>query len=104
MRISDWSSDVCSSDLLEIRRSFTFKQDVAKAPDPSQKRGWGRCQCGRSSAFNRSGGIDDATRLRLCEKNVIRFHETSAGLVSPLRLAEASMSRDRKSTRLNSSH
>src|SRR3546814_13899014 len=66
---------------LEIRRSFTFKQDVAKAPDPSQKRGWGRCQCGRSSAFNRSGGIDDATRLRLCEKNVIRFHETSAGQI-----------------------
>src|SRR3546814_12553766 len=58
---------------LEIRRSFKFKQDVAKAPDPRQSNGWDRCQCARSSALNMSVGIASATRLRLGEKNVIRL-------------------------------
>src|SRR3546814_6708457 len=106
MRISDWSSDVCSSDLEDIyrlasdpvrqatdQRNYEYVQDVRK----EQKR-------------KNPGGIhSDVVKISYRESHhhIIEniFPETQAhrGEDAP-RIALEDLDQDRKSTRLNSSH
>src|SRR3546814_7332031 len=93
MRISDWSSDVCSSDLL-----FGLS---------------GRCDAGRSHEFYE---IEHGLRIRPVNDRAplsIKYYD-SRGRQSPEMVAERALLNtepagyftrgDRKSTRLNSSH
>src|SRR3546814_4282457 len=117
MRISDWSSDVCSSDLMSTGRYRGARL--------------GACtDCRRFWAQYRAGALDD-NQIGEIEGNLATTAGTCAvmgtastmailcealGLMLPggaavpavhadrLRQAEASGLRDRKSTRLNSSH
>src|SRR3546814_10720418 len=112
MRISDWSSDVCSSDLrppgadlsTAVRREYP-------APEQGRQIGHGKAQtagvesggedrrgCGSGRTRRKAGGGGtrrDARRrsARREAPNRMRPHHAQAGATS-----------DRKSTRLNSSH
>src|SRR3546814_2601203 len=98
MRISDWSSDVCSSDLERILREkmldvgeqqFLMLLLVMDAEGDERQRG--RRQAGQGALHR---GID----MRAPDAD---FVERRARQQAALR---ARMARDRKSTRLNSSH
>src|SRR3546814_8111466 len=99
MRISDWSSDVCSSDLLGRRHRATeqgraniFLANLANALDPGhfdpplEDDNWCRA--------NRPAELVGHLSVKREWKGPSRI----------LRLMEGGGSRDRKSTRLNSSH
>src|SRR3546814_7745139 len=91
MRISDWSSDVCSSDLFNGARVGEFRQRAAaeldgKAAQPGGVNGVGLV--GRNGAAGR-GKVGEAVG------------EAQPVGKGPLL---ARLDRDRKSTRLNSSH
>src|SRR3546814_5758888 len=83
MRISDWSSDVCSSDLLDQRDEFG--EEV------------GHIKCPKSVRIERSR---DAPRPCAVLMGVSTSLDTNGKRGSPPQLFH----RDRKSTRLNSSH
>src|SRR3546814_7237555 len=101
MRISDWSSDVCSSDLIQ-----------AKQGDVARRRGGGnaerRCIARRCAGKIRRARRFDLTVYPSEQINLIsglkdwlnraRFTGRSESTDGPR------MRRDRKSTRLNSSH
>src|SRR3546814_8194574 len=97
MRISDWSSDVCSSDL-----------SVRSRQSPSPAVAGPGCQPGQASAEQ----SPDATpqiylyvSLNDFKVNHSRARQSTAILVASDLAAFASRSaRDRQSTRLNSSH
>src|SRR3546814_9216225 len=111
MRISDWSSDVCSSDL-SLCPAAGWRCAVETARAVGAVAGSSRCAvvwagvrsaqvapgqhlCRRLSGDER--GLPDAQRLDA------RARQSRAGLrVDPRRLARYRI--DRKSTRLNSSH
>src|SRR3546814_18290621 len=61
MRISDWSSDVCSSDLKNICNNNTFREalHVVAVSDRSLGTGPGRAACGGGGAVGRG---DDPLR------------------------------------------
>src|SRR3546814_4125716 len=98
MRISDWSSDVCSSDLRKIHRIAERRARVAarseqrarRYEDARKRYVGGAPPVEGPIAFDanaRGLGIDDEKRER-----------------SVPRSADARRDEDRKSTRLNSSH
>src|SRR3546814_7885071 len=97
MRISDWSSDVCSSDL----RDFEVHdlREIMRIPEP-----WVQGTGGQS------GGIDDRLerwRLRFGRDtgiDVMIGRAMFLGKRQPPLLSRPFGSIDRKSTRLNSSH
>src|SRR3546814_8798885 len=105
MRISDWSSDVCSSDLWEHIRRIYFRDklslhQIAKRTGLSRNtiRKWVRAPEATQPAYQRC-----ATFNKLSP-----FHETleqalKADSFRP-RHNRRSAKADRKSTRLNSSH
>src|SRR3546814_5921797 len=95
MRISDWSSDVCSSDL---RRT---PLRLLKAL-PQQRK-----LCGRKPALRDGGPGTDrprATRRQGIARAGQRTHLQRRDPAAAGRVAPADRSEDRKSTRLNSSH
>src|SRR3546814_2807515 len=119
MRISDWSSDVCSSDLVEIATDGACKGN----PGPG---GWGAVIRAGTREKDLSGGAADTTNNRMELTAVI---EALNALKRPCRVTLSTDSRyvmdgltrwihgwrkngwktaakkpDRKSTRLNSSH
>src|SRR3546814_3724286 len=87
MRISDWSSDVCSSDLLDRNRTQCIFADL------------------ELHTFHREqpGVLLDQRVLRFLEdrhqRRLIKFFEDRAD-----RQTADEFGKDRKSTRLNSSH
>src|SRR3546814_3862489 len=106
MRISDWSSDVCSSDLVEQRfqvdagRHRVDRSGMVAVGDLDQ------AQFGPEGVFAHEFGIDRDEIAVLDE--VAEFGERGAGLDKRMNLHAAPIQRvgaeDRKSTRLNSSH
>src|SRR3546814_1146277 len=107
MRISDWSSDVCSSDLNQAwpvflgRARFDPEDNPPLAADPSGRRYGGvraeRVEAPSGTATLELGlGTDGASHVAW---NV----ETALGVRTLLDIA-ADGQIDRKSTRLNSSH
>src|SRR3546814_7736367 len=97
MRISDWSSDVCSSDLMRCQ-PFVLTKGAMAPPDDRRSR----------SASNRM----EAARAKLAELFLLlpRFHipvphVPHMGMVRHhASIQNNDLSIDRKSTRLNSSH
>src|SRR3546814_5963952 len=99
MRISDWSSDVCSSDLC-----------CSRSPRPAgrpHKRASAASQAGRAYRSWQNPGARDAAEMRgarlggAAEGLEIDPHQSEMFRIAagPLEIVE-----DRKSTRLNSSH
>src|SRR3546814_3954618 len=87
MRISDWSSDVCSSDLFDITDSLTFRASVLAA-----QRNYRR--------------ISNVTALRTARVPATNpFYVDPVGTGQPVQVTYNFVNDvDRKSTRLNSSH
>src|SRR3546814_9555158 len=102
MRISDWSSDVCSSDLLDELAAQDFVE---------RKRRVGTTVAFRSPAKPFQGDIDQAvesllnfgrsTKVKLLEMERV---PARAPIDEELRVEAGTPLLDRKSTRLNSSH
>src|SRR3546814_8472932 len=107
MRISDWSSDVCSSDLLPVgqhrdtvadgveRVEVVCDEEDGKAERVAQLR----------DELVEAGGADRVEAGgRLVEEQKLRVEREGAGDAGALLHAARQLGRDRKSTRLNSSH
>src|SRR3546814_9808690 len=93
MRISDWSSDVCSSDL-SVRRSAA--PIAAAGGARSAKRPGGKEDGGRGSGAAARSGQGAGGKRCVPEIQSQLWRDHAAG--------PARADRDRKSTRLNSSH
>src|SRR3546814_10330851 len=113
MRISDWSSDVCSSDLPEIVRAFAVAEDLSQglhyngimspaATNDPKCRSLGKLLCAQRHG---PGGERDQRRRCVGSREIIHNIEWKVIAIQRLRpfTFEIGM-RDRKSTRLNSSH
>src|SRR3546814_9172318 len=106
MRISDWSSDVCSSDLLPTATSRATRPAPPTADEPPHER---RVDPGRRLVpyHGGNGRIARAPPARARPAVVASMEHGMIGLVLVThgRLAvEFVQALDRKSTRLNSSH
>src|SRR3546814_3967121 len=117
MRISDWSSDVCSSDLLAIR---LIRDDGAEADETQLHAGVGPLKAkrplDRTDNLAADNGIERAGSLRrqslrvdtqTFECEILRDARTALVVDDLEKIAlDAAISRriDRKSTSLNSSH
>src|SRR3546814_1518694 len=99
MRISDWSSDVCSSDLIDDIATNTSFNGV-KLTDGSQATV--TIQSGASAGQTISISLTDAkaATLNLTDESAAG---ATAGTVTAAGISLETQS-DRKSTRLNSSH
>src|SRR3546814_7788397 len=111
MRISDWSSDVCSSDLLDVRAADVHAGSIAALADLGIVRGTGGGLFRPEAPVTRAqtmtflvGAYELATGAQLPEPATAPFgdiagsgHDVALGQAAPLGV-------DRKRTRLNSSH
>src|SRR3546814_10514270 len=99
MRISDWSSDVCSSDLLRLQPRQALGLGLADLPPAVLRPLPGLCHL-----------VERELRPRLAvERGKLRAEKGSRKTqrgrgVEHLVFAQVGALRDRKSTRLNSSH
>src|SRR3546814_2016277 len=99
MRISDWSSDVCSSDLVKARAKLA--NFTTKIGYPDKWKNYGKLEIRADDLFGNA--------LR---SNQFAHDDNISRLGGPIRRWEWSMTpmtvnayaKDRKSTRLNSSH
>src|SRR3546814_4031707 len=103
MRISDWSSDVCSSDLKELRRRESFVQQGALRLGALEgKTALGPIVCHQDSP------VRCRAASRECgERRGAIFKGKGAGgghAAARLDVTQPRVRADRKSTRLNSSH
>src|SRR3546814_1588992 len=103
MRISDWSSDVCSSDLspppLTPSRLPAMDARPTKAPDfPALKQRL-------VAALGNKGVVSDPQEVApYLEEQRRRYKGTTPFVVRPASTEEVATAVSRKSTRLNSSH
>src|SRR3546814_4613927 len=106
MRISDWSSDVCSSDLGQVARAL-----LCRAAAERWNTDWRELQTRSGFVVNGAERIafgalaQDAARFNL-PPEIPALHPSAPRLVgrSMPRLDTPAKLEDRKSTRLNSSH
>src|SRR3546814_4991962 len=97
MRISDWSSDVCSSDLLEARQELAQAGDQNLAAQDDE----GRDHRQAGNAVERDQHQDDRGDEQLVGDGI---EEAAERRLLPPGAREIAVEIDRKSTRLNSSH
>src|SRR3546814_9574139 len=102
MRISDWSSDVCSSDLLWMHEAF---ETLVRA-DFSQSKEGAAIASARPREPKEVGAAADPTNLSYEEFTEARPGSArgSGNGANSLAGTYTDSIRDRKSTRLNSSH
>src|SRR3546814_7570640 len=112
MRISDWSSDVCSSDLKEAGRgrAVIFRPEMSEAIERRRRTELDlRVAIAENQlrlVYQPVLTIEGAPRFNSVEA-LLRWEHPQRGLISPdefIPIAESSGQIDRKSTRLNSSH
>src|SRR3546814_6848940 len=107
MRISDWSSDVCSSDLHDNRadphRARAGATDALMALDLDLYR---QKLLDRRAELQREDEsvVADRAPVALDQESVGRLSRIDAMQVQAMALAQQRRRQDRKSTRLNSSH
>src|SRR3546814_2688510 len=105
MRISDWSADVCSSDVLAVdeRRQSEQHADAGrtKAVTPAEGFAEPRAQHAGDHAAEIDAGVVDR-EARFAARIVIGVQP--ANQCRDIGLQKAEADEDRKSTRLNSSH
>src|SRR3546814_7729324 len=103
MRISDWSSDVCSSDLVDRRADVAVGQHqhvgIAELLQPAQRVFGFVLEVVAEHAH--ALGQGEAAEHRMLDA---ALRAPAAPDVEHVRRAEQVLGRDRKSTRLNSSH
>src|SRR3546814_8050613 len=113
MRISDWSSDVCSSDLPERHASIIAASDYAKSGGF-----WRTDICAPYSVkgqLSETGSFEVSRNFTLDDPRILDMHYglpfievLARPLLTPVRVGnwpvEFRVFLDRKSTRLNSSH
>src|SRR3546814_1252794 len=108
MRISDWSSDVCSSDLLGQRYPGAEQVEEEIFQHPAEP--WRPIATPEQSTPGSSDGSWTCIAATLARKQFGAAggaelpQAPSASLISSPTAATASTPADRKSTRLNSSH
>src|SRR3546814_4724524 len=106
VRISDWSSDVCSSDLLAKGRAALVEQPFpADRVDPALQLGGIEPVLAKiMEAMGNARAVEPAPRLfhRIAVRDAIESQCHGAMIARACRQCECL--RDRKSTRLNSSH
>src|SRR3546814_1500625 len=104
MRISDWSSDVCSSDLPDLVKTYTY----GPCASPGSKK-----TCGKPASITDPGGHTTNWTYAAAHGGVLTEMKPAptSGAARPLtvhtyvqKYAYIKNSGDRKSTRLNSSH
>src|SRR3546814_6400197 len=98
MRISDWSSDVCSSDLFTTDRGAAALNDYARANDPFTKVGRQQISVEVSSVIRAS---PDSFRVAWTERH---YENGQLSTTERWTAIITIVIQDRKSTRLNSSH
>src|SRR3546814_2876348 len=109
MRISDWSSDVCSSDLgiplagtvgVDSSQIGAFRESVARLDPPWVSEHLAFLRAGRGrQAFNTGFLLPPLQSRETIETSVRNIRQLQAAIGRPL-----AFEIDRKSTRLNSSH
>src|SRR3546814_3159990 len=99
MRISDWSSDVCSSDLFYVRCHNRGVNDSAPLPTPPDDPAIARAL----ARFPPDVLSDEALREKLARVAIASDFAIAVLARQPDLLARLA-AEDRKSTRLNSSH
>src|SRR3546814_1391884 len=109
MRISDWSSDVCSSDLGEVMPIPADLDRVARAAGsmpprhPELPAAVDHAVMLRGSARHKAGGLDTASYASWYAA-LIDLSLRLSGLVCRNAACETAFVADRRSPRLNSSH
>src|SRR3546814_4245341 len=115
MRIGDWSSDVCSSDLLDAGRDLVLRDvresdaadllPVTQELGPAQDVKPAECLLQRVGLARTGAGLETeaATIVEASEDALPRNAAGGVGWALPISHGRA-VRRDRKSTRLNSSH
>src|SRR3546814_6848862 len=98
MRISDWSSDVCSSDLRYARIGTTRNQGIEMSVSGALTK---RLNMVAGGVFLKPRVIEDATAAAAIGKRPVGLPDHFINLNLNWRTPIA---KDRKSTRLNSSH
>src|SRR3546814_6832891 len=115
MRISDWSSDVCSSDLLPMSRAHNFAAGPAALPEPVLRQAqaelleWGDARASIAEISHRSPEfMQVAAEAEADLRRLLSIPDDYAVLFLPggatTHQALVALNLDRKSTRLNSSH
>src|SRR3546814_5478823 len=109
MRISDWSSDVCSSDLSSIPRAPCPARRIAKRPNvspPCKGGAGGGLRATRAADAGPSNHRRPAVRAPGERVDTQRRHAVALRVIGVMDdvIAVAVLEQDRKSTRLNSSH
>src|SRR3546814_5598924 len=107
MRISDWSSDVCSSDLVIISADKSPNDLEGMEERMKSRLGWGLVADIHPTTYELRLGILQAKAEQLSAQIPIKILEFLAHkITSNVRELEGALNRiaDRKSTRLNSSH
>src|SRR3546814_3761574 len=104
MRISDWSSDVCSSDLESSREGVRIVMDLKRdaTPEVVLNQLWRNTPAQSSFPANMlaiRGGRPELLNIRDIIEAFVRFREEVI-----TRRTKYELNKDRKSTRLNSSH
>src|SRR3546814_7437632 len=107
MRISDWSSDVCSSDLASTVRARSCAGGLARqAPQwlgPACSKGKGKAQLSQQGEPRKSI-FDQHSRQKRWFSLTITPQAGQRGGSAKSMSGTAKVRKDRKSTRLNSSH
>src|SRR3546814_6453687 len=101
MRISDWSSDVCSSDLLRkdyqaVCRLVALIEVVSESVS--------RPLAIRAKLFTREGAYAQRATVTDCYAKIVVAHRKYSPERTWLICTNNRLTKDRKSTRLNSSH
>src|SRR3546814_7175268 len=101
MRISDWSSDVCSSDLSVNDLDFAEVHDCFTIAELLTLEAMGLCKPGEASQLVREGQTERGGRLPINLSGGLKAKGHPVGATG---VSMHVMAADRKSTRLNSSH
>src|SRR3546814_4019409 len=102
MRISDWSSDVCSSDLVTARGKVV--RDLSTQPDVQGKTVHLTIDAGLQEYVARRMGRESGAAVVIDCHNGDILAFVSMPSFDPNSFSDGISTRDRKSTRLNSSH
>src|SRR3546814_10062844 len=103
MRISDWSSDVCSSDLFTERAFVNGKLDLVQAEAVADLIAAGSAAAARAARRSLDGVFSRHCNALADALSAVRMH-VEAAIDFPDEEIDFLSDRDRKSTRLNSCH
>src|SRR3546814_1265314 len=111
MRISDWSSDVCSSDLFKLNRQQIMGRVLLQTPhavlgEQTNREGLVRSEASDALRKILMWAIDNEMRDLINEADEIELEQRKSASNDTTKISKVRLrvDKDRKSTRLNSSH